>query len=302
MNKKIIILLSTYNGEKYLKQQLDSLQTQIYKEFEIIARDDGSSDSTVEVLKLYKIKLLETKQNLGAKISFATLLNHALAHSDAEYFMFCDQDDVWENDKVEKTLLKMQEAEKSYPKQPLLIHSDLKVVNEDLSVLADSLWTYQNINPAKDTLNRLLLHNVVTGCTMMINRELGTLVTNIPNEAIMHDWWIAMVASAFGKIAYIDESLMLYRQHGKNDTGAKQYGLRYFFKKFFTKPSFEKYILQSKAFLELYGKDMNAYDRKMLEEFSTFHELTKCERLKVLYKYKIWKNGLMRNIGLVLFA
>jgi len=231
---KVALLLSTYNGEKYLKQQLDSLQDQTHKEIGIIARDDGSCDATVEILKLYGIKMLEAMHNLGAKENFSTLLDYALGESGTEYFMFCDQDDVWHPDKVEKTYVKMQELESFYGKNtPLLIHGNLTVVDKDLEIIAPSFWDYQHIDPFQGSSNRLLLQNVVTGCTMMINRALAEKVKHIPQEAIMHDWWIAMVASAFGKIAFIDEPLMLYRQHSKNDTGAKQYGLKYFFKKFF---------------------------------------------------------------------
>ena len=157
MNKKIAILLSTYNGEKYLKEQLNSLINQTYCGIEIIARDDGNSDTSLEILKSYNIKLIENKQNLEAKESFLELLKCARENSDAKYFMFCDQDDVWESDKVEKTLSKIQEMEKEYGKIPLLVHSDLEVVDEDLNVLATSMWQYEYILPQYNSLNRLLI-------------------------------------------------------------------------------------------------------------------------------------------------
>ena len=109
---KIIILLSTYNGAKYLKNQIDSLASQTYDDFRIIARDDGSSDESLAILKLYdKIEIVDSRQNLGAKGSFAELLEYAVEHTDGEFFMFCDQDDVWKNDKIEKTLAKIQEMQ-----------------------------------------------------------------------------------------------------------------------------------------------------------------------------------------------
>ena len=101
---KIFILLSTYNGARYLKAQLDSLFAQTYCSIEIIARDDDSNDETISILKSYNIKILDTKENLGAKESFAELLNYAVVNSTSDYFMFCDQDDVWEKDKIEKNL------------------------------------------------------------------------------------------------------------------------------------------------------------------------------------------------------
>ena len=167
---KIIILLSTYNGAKYLKNQIDSLLSQSYDDFRIIARDDGSSDESSQILKSYdKIEIVDSQQNLGAKGSFAELLEYAVKHTDGEFFMFCDQDDVWKNDKIEKTLAKMQEMQYEYGDIPLLIHSDVIVVDEGLEVMAGSFWKFQNINPKRDVLPHLLLQNVVTGCTMMIN-------------------------------------------------------------------------------------------------------------------------------------
>ena len=149
----IVILLSTYNGEKYIKQQLDSLFSQTYKDFEIIVRDDKSMDNTLEILKSFDIKLVDSTQNLGAKKSFASLLEYAIQNSDAEYFMFCDQDDIWEKDKIEKTLKKMEEMGSEFGNVPLLVHTDLKVVDEKLNILSASMWKYQNINPSSNSLS-----------------------------------------------------------------------------------------------------------------------------------------------------
>jgi len=192
--------------------------------------------------------------------------------------------------------------ELSYPQQPILVHSDLSVVDRDLAMLHNSFWKYQNIHPSKDTLNRLIFHNTVTGCTTMINRSLAQLVQTIPDEAIMHDWWIAMVASEFGQIGYVDEPIMLYRQHSTNDTGAKQYGWRYWLDHFIKKPSLDKYIAQSRAFLEHYRDQLNPECNEMLEAVSRLDKMNWFERRKTLIKYKIFKNGFIRNIGLMVFA
>jgi hypothetical protein len=203
----------------------------------------------------------------------------------------------------------MQQMESPTPNQPILIHSDVSVVDRDLAILHNSFWKFQHIDPSKDSLNRLLLHNTVTGCTMMINRSLALKVNDIPSEAIMHDWWMAMVASAFGRIGYIDEPLMLYRQHGGNDTGAKQYGFYYFLNAFRLKISsgryssnLAKYTIQAKVFLENYQTELSQEHRIMLEDFSTLNKKNWFERRKVLIKYGIFKNGWVRNIGLMVFA
>ena len=194
----------------------------------------------------------------------------------------------------------MKSIEQKKPNTPILVHSDLKVVDENLNIISDSLWKYQNIDPEKDSLNRVLLHNVVTGCSTMINRKLALLIKDIPNEAIMHDWWIAMVASVFGKISYVNEPLMLYRQHGKNDTGAKQYGVQYFINRFLQKTSVEKYIFQAKAFLDMYEDVLDSKTKQMLVDFTSIQKVNFFQKRIVLFRYKIFKNGLIRNIGLLL--
>lgn len=300
----IYILLSTYNGSEFLSEFLASLEMQSYQNWRLLVRDDGSKDTTLSILekfvnKVKKVEVIPDRTNIGAKASFARLLEVSLEDQSWDYLMFADQDDVWINDKIEKTLLTMKDLNGD---RPLLVHSDVSVVDSNLKMINHSFWRYQNIDPKKDAFNNLLLQNIVTGCTIMMNRKLAQMVLPIPNEAIMHDWWIAMVASAFGKIAHVDEPLMLYRQHSSNDTGAKRYGFEYFMKKLFEKPSFEKYIQQSQAFLSLYGNELNVNQRKMLEEFSALNRLTKWKKLQILFKYKIWKNGFMRNLGLVFFV
>jgi GT2 family glycosyltransferase len=299
---------TNYNVAKYLKNQLDSLLSQSYEDICIIARDDGSTDQSYEILQDFAqhsslhVKVLEDSTNVGAKKSFELLMNKALKMK-AQYMMFCDQDDVWHKNKVEKMFSKMKEQEDIYKQStPILIHSDLTVVDKNLHVIAPSLWRYQHIDRSKKTLSYCMVDNNITGCTAMINQALAEKVKTIPNKAIMHDWWIAMVASVFGKIAYIKEPLILYRQHGSNDTWAKEYGWRYIVKKLFQKPSLSKYRRQSGAFLSLYKNALDASTQEMLEAFFACDTMDKWGKLRVLRKYKIRKNGFIRNLGLIIFA
>lgn len=313
---KIAICLSTYNGSDYLSEQLRSLENQSYDHSDIIivARDDGSKDRSYQILQEFAkntsahVEIMTDRTNLGVKKSFEFLMNHVLDMGSA-YILFCDQDDVWDRKKVAKTLAKMKYMERTYPDQPILIHSDLSVVDRELNLRHRSFWAYQNIDPAKDSINRLIFHNTVTGCTTMINRTLAEKVRVIPAEVIMHDWWIAMVASVFGHISHIDEPLMYYRQHGNNDTGAKKYGLRYFLIALFSKiksrqysSKLEKYILQASKFLEIYRDELSHEHIEMLEAVSKLNETNWFQRRTTLIKYRIFKNGLIRNIGLMVFA
>ena len=296
----LIILLSTYNGEIYLKEQIDSLYAQTYRNIKIIVRDDGSSDKTLEILNSYKdIEIINSKNNLGAKESFAILLEYALQNTSAEYFMFCDQDDIWKNAKITKTLKKMKELKDQYVNLPLLLHTDLEVVDEDLNILNKSFMSHQGLNYKYNKFYNLLVQNTITGCTMLINRNLAKLALPLPLDSIMHDWWIGLVASQFGKIDYLDESTIRYRQHKKNTIGAKKFNLRYIIQHIFKSDLLSKNTLQAKDFLERYRNDLDATAINMLEEFSTIQSKSFWQRRKILLKYKLFKQGLIRNIGLM---
>jgi glycosyltransferase involved in cell wall biosynthesis len=300
---KISILLSTYNGEKYLKAQLDSLYSQSYQDFKLIVRDDGSRDGTKEILNSYNIELVDSSENVGVKKSFEKLLKYAFENTNAKYFMFCDQDDVWNNDKIETTLKKMQELEKLYEDDiPLLVHTDLEVVNESLETLSFSMWKSEHINPRANTLNKLLIQNTITGCTMMINRNLAMKSLSISSKAIMHDWWIGLVATTFGKIGFIEESTMKYRQHGKNDTGAKTYDYKFIINKLkkFSDINIDKNIFQAKEFLEEYKEELDEKSKIMLEDFSSIKEKPYLQSVSIILKYNLVKYGMIRNIGLLL--
>lgn len=231
----IQILLSTYNGEIYLRDFLGSLFKQTYENWHLIIRDDGSSDKTNHIINDYKknfpkkITVVQNVEgNIGACQSFAALLNV----STAEYIMFSDQDDIWYNEKVETTYNKMLETETRFPYQPVLIHSDLEVVDDILQTIAPSMWKYHKINPDYGSGYRnLMVFNVITGCTMMINEYAKQCSIPIPTEAYMHDWWIAINTAKNGVIAYVDKPLVKYRIHGLNVSGVTSANFLYFLKK-----------------------------------------------------------------------
>ena len=298
--KKISILISTFNGKKYIKEQLDSIFNQTYKNIEIIVRDDGSSDNTIEILKSYNIKPIDTKINLGAMGSFEELLKYALQNSNSDYFMFCDQDDVWDTKKVEKTLAKMEEMEKEFGNIPLLVHTDLEVVDEKLNTINNSFMNFQKINPGINKFHNLLIQNTITGCTMMINRKLAQMCLPIPDKAIMHDWWIGLVASQFGKIGYLNESTIKYRQHTSNTIGAKGFDTTFVLKSISKKVSLCGNISQANAFLKKFRNELDYKTIKMLEDFTALEQKSWSQKRTILLKYKLLKQGFIRNAGLFL--
>ena len=300
----ITILVSTYNGDSYLKEQLESLYQQSYENIKIIARDDGSTDHSLGVLRAHNIKVMPQDQNLGPKGSFSTLLAYALK-SDSQYFMFCDQDDVWEEEKIEKTLIKMKELESKFGDIPLLVHTDLEVVDEDLETLDKSFWHFEQINPSMNEFNRLLMQNTITGCTVMINRKLAELAMPVPDRAIMHDWWLGLVASQFGKVDFLSETTLQYRQHHNNSIGAKRFNffsvLFKFYDIFYKNPFYlQANIRQAKAFLDRYKDKLDQKSIVMLEDFVTIESKSFWKKRYVLLKHKLLKQGIIRNIGLLL--
>ncbi|MFA6185737.1 MAG: glycosyltransferase family 2 protein [Phycisphaerae bacterium] len=308
MTPKISIIIATYNGGRYLSEQLESIFTQSYKDWQLFIRDDGSSDNTSDVIKEYAkkrpaaIKLItDADGNIGTSQNFLRILSH----TDTGYVMFCDQDDIWLPDKIKITLDKIKETEKKYGiNTPILIHTDLKVVDKDLNVIADSFWKYQRLNPEKGkTLNRLLVQNVITGSTVMMNSALKDKIKILPEQMLMHDWWIALAAAAFGKIDYVPIATALYRQHDNNITGAKAWDVHYVLKTLMfgmsrIKTALQKTQLQAKAFLDIYKDNMTDEYSNLLKVYSTLDRQNFfLKRLNVI-KYRFFKIGLLRNLGL----
>lgn len=234
---KIDILLSTYNGEQYLQDLLQSLKNQNFSDWRLLVRDDGSTDKTVEILNLFrkentgKVVWLEADgKNLGPRKSFERLLRK----STADYVMFCDQDDVWKQDKIQQTYDKMLALEQKNPGVPLLVFTDLTVVDENLKILHPSLWRYTKVNPANvKNIYRLLVNNPVVGCTVMINKTAKSIVLPVPEKAVMHDWWMALNISRKGKVDFVREPTIFYRLHDKNSLGVSEATGKYYLKRTF---------------------------------------------------------------------
>lgn len=224
-NHSIAILLATYNSEKFLREQLVSLFSQSYKDWTLYIHDDGSKDATLSIISEYlsshnNIVLLDFPPTGGAKSNFMQMLSCV----EADYYMFCDHDDVWLNTKVEITYNSMNKAEKTFPNCPIIVHSDLFVVDQDLNVLHPSFWKYEGIYPNDiHSFEMLSAFNLATGCTMMINSRAKEVTPCDCKEALMHDSWItAAVLWSKGKVIDIDQPLIYYRQHGDNCLGARQ--------------------------------------------------------------------------------
>lgn len=225
--KNIVILMATYNGEKYLCDQVKSIQRQTISNWKLLVRDDGSQDNTRHLLKKLAKKDARIRYVhdqlccLGTTGNFGVLMRAALAEG-ADAIFFCDQDDIWLPFKIVRQLQSLHEMERQYaPGTPLLCYSDLEVVDQTLQQIRPSFMRYEKLeHEAHNPLQVLSTQNFVTGCAVLINRALLEFATPIPDEIILHDWWLALCAAACGRIGYIDEPLVQYRQHSRNQIGA----------------------------------------------------------------------------------
>lgn len=279
---RIEILLAAYNGERFIREQIDSILAQTDDGWHLTLSDDGSTDGTPEILDAYarlypeKIAFRRAGRRFGnARDHFFDLMRRC----GAAYMMFCDQDDVWRPDKVAKTRAAMREAEDSCGAQmPVLVFSDQTPTDAQLRPLAPSLMRYQKQDFRAFDYRGILMQNVVTGGAMMINRALAELGGRCADtsQVVMHDWWLAAVAARFGRIAYIDELLGAYRQHGENSVGAKDVGSVAYVKKTLSgldelKRRIEKKKRQSQVFLKTYEAQLNADDLAFLRGFGKKH-------------------------------
>ena len=222
------ILMATYNGERFVGEQIESIQSQSYVNWRLLVSDDCSIDGTLDVVRRYAERdnrihvVSEGLKHGGAKENFFALMSC----SDAPYFMFCDQDDVWLTEKVGKSLAKLQGLEREHGADtPLLVFCDMKVVDERLSVISDSFERFESLDPQRTELKYVLAQAVGAGCTFLMNRALVQRALKCCDLGAvnMHDWWVALVAAAFGSISFVDEPLSLYRQHGGNEVGASKF-------------------------------------------------------------------------------
>lgn len=288
---KVNILMSTYNGQQFLAEQIRSIQEQTFSDWTLLIRDDGSSDQTKDLLQDFarqdsRIRLIDIEEpkNLGVIKSFHRLVQY----EKADYYFFSDQDDVWLPDKLEVSL---QEARLYPTDQPLMIYMDLTVVNQDLQVMTESMVRSQS-HHANTQLVEELTENTVTGGVAMINHSLAELWTGT-EDILMHDWYLALLASALGKLVFIDKPGELYRQHADNVLGARTLPKR--FKKWIRphilfKVYWELIKNSQKQASFLLDKPLSPADRELVQAFVTIMDKPMLERYQTLKKYGLRKN------------
>ncbi len=293
-NQKISIALATYNGERYLKEQIDSLLLQTHANFELIVCDDKSTDSTLQILESYKekidIKIFINTKNLGYIKNF----EKAISLCTSNYIALCDQDDVWRKDKLEVLVKNIGDFD--------LIHSDARLIDEHNNIIDNSYSTSTNKVFRKDVKD-YFFNNDATGCTIMFKKSLVKEFLPFCENIISHDWYITLIAKSKNGVKYINETLIDYRQHQNNQVGSAKK-----LSSFDQRDSFQKkLLLQNIAFLETLK--LKKIDTKVLKDLICYYDeyFTKNIRLKsfiihIRYfnKFAIEKPFSLRLVALVM--
>lgn len=303
---KISICMTTYQGEKYIEQQIESILCQSLLPDEIIVCDDSSSDNTVGIIKSLKqerpiIYLYKNQKRIGVKKNFSKSIKFAKG----EYIALSDQDDFWLPSKLELCYNKMVELNLKYSSAtPILIFSDLSIADENLKVIKKSMWNYNGVNPNLTKFEDLMLGNVVTGCTIFMNQALVRKIGEIPDNCHMHDFWIALVASVYGVIGFIDEPTILYRQHDNNTLGTSVNNIvnrlfSFFQRKYLLRPFYEQII----TFYNLYSEDIPKETKETIACFIKLYNSSYILKRYYFLKYNFLRSKpIFRRFAWWLFA
>ncbi len=260
---QVQVLMSTYNGEQYLRCQIDSIINQDYPNISILIRDDGSTDRTVSIIKEYmdeysNINLIEGN-NIGVVASFMELLKCSCQNAD--FISFCDQDDFWYKEKISRAV-NMLKSEKG---NATLYFSALDVVDSSLNH-PKKLFLGGVLN-----INNALVQNVATGCTIVINREMrrNILFETRVEDIQMHDWWFYLVALTTGTVLADPEPSMAYRQHLGNVVGMPSNPLKLFrkIKAVYREVSSGIITQQAKLLLSIHKENISSNDIEIIEGF-----------------------------------
>ena len=289
---KVTILLSTYNGSKFLQQQLDTLYQQTYPNVRILVRDDSSSDSTKNILGVEQLKgrvdVLEAHNNLGPALSFFELLRQA-ALTNTAYVAFCDQDDVWLDNKIQRAVDALMQIDE---KQPAMYCSSVQYVD------ALNQFIKNSPIPTKIQFGNALVENIAPGCTIVLNKSArDVILSGLPNFCIMHDSWCYLVVSCFGKVIFDQVPSIRYRQHASNTQGAATSKRTLLFRRFkrFKSQNMTKFNDQAINFLALFEKKIPKSNIDLLHYFINSKKSLSC-RVLLLINTGITRQTFLDNV------
>ena len=315
----ITVLLAAWNGEAYIEEQLDSILGQDgleLNDLRIMISDDGSTDRTREILEAYhaqfpeqillKHRSAERKaKDLADGIpaaagNFFWLLSQA---GESDYYMLSDHDDVWKPNKIETLMMEMMCQEVlNGADHPILVHSDMEVVDANLKTIHTSFFKYQKCDSDRTGFSEVLAENSVTGGAVLMNRALAELLKERPQACFMHDWWIALAASCFGTISCVKEALYLYRQHGHNTLGAKETGsvkdmAERLERSAQVEENYRKMAAQAHAFGNMYGDRMSDEQKAVLRAYLALRYQSPMGRFRNIVKNRFYKSSKLQTFA-----
>lgn len=295
---KVFVLMATYNGEKYIKEQIESILNQSYTNWELLVRDDGSIDKTYDILREYekcdnRIKIIQDELgNIGQCANFNILMQYC--ENKNGYFMFSDQDDLWNNDKIEVSLYKIMDTERlSKTLEPTMIYTNYLVVDENLCFKNKAYSTSMNYSK-KELASRLLVQNWIMGCTIIINKNLLGLSIGIPKEADNHDNWLAILCSLTGEIVFLNEVTMKHRIHSNNvttqtKTTSMKYRVYRTCKRFrLNNEMFDKRMILLKHIMQRTLSVINTEGTETLKNYTEIMKTKGLRSLQIAYKFKFF--------------
>lgn len=307
---RIEVALATYNGARFLPELLNSLARQTRMPDLIRVGDDGSSDETLPLLASLRAggMPIEVLEDGGCGLGAAANFGRVLAHCNADYVLLADQDDVWHPEKIEKLTVLLESVEgQEGASLPILVYSDARLVHQNGDFMAESAAGFQGFCLGSGLhFHRMLVQNVVPGCTMMFNRALLEAALPVPAEAVMHDWWLLLVASGLGRVAMLDTPLVDYRQHDQNTLGAQYWDAANVFTKLRHGPTrararvragFEAAVRQAQCLHGRLAGDLPASHRAVLEAILSLDDMGPFAKRWQAVRWGLRKEGLLRTLA-----
>lgn len=282
----IEILMNTFNGDKYLSEQLNSIFAQYYKDYHLTIVDNSSTDNTVKIINNYIIKYPERITLLINTNPTIDCFHLLLKNCCAEYITFFGHDDVWKKDKLLTQIRLLKQLEETNSKDtPLLVHSDMEIVNQYLVTIQKSYFRFKN-QLTEPRLENLLIENSININTCMFNKALLKYSNKIPEKNINFEWWLSLIASSFGEIVFIEEPLTMLRQLAASGENKKT-----------EKTSLFNTYEQANLFLEIFSEDLPINKFKIVSDYAVFSIRSKIYRVASIISKGYRKKTLIEILG-----
>jgi glycosyltransferase involved in cell wall biosynthesis len=308
----IDIIVPTYNCGPWIDEFIESLLKQDYDTWRVITRDDGSTDDTIERVLAWSRRLGDRmtivsnpdKLNCGPVGNY----NIILSASSAQWVMLADPDDIWKPGKISLTFKAMLEAENGVgSNKPVVVFTDAEVVDERGAPLAESYWKWSRLRPELSVnFHRMLVESAALSSTMMVNRAALNLALPIIGSSTSQDWWLALVACAFGKVMHLKEKTITYRRHSSNETEAPltASAIGVIRNIFIARQRVEKLgrelALQAAAFVTRFRTQLSSSDIAALEAAARLPSSNFVVRRWIIIRHGLWFSSLIKNIGLII--